>query len=220
MARDNELEQRIQFYKLIDTTFGVLDQLMRVENELLRSRYAQVRMRTRGVWQRGIAALAITTAAIAALYSLVPEGSRKWWIGVFVLLVAIYVIMLAFQYFYERDAESELQKLLPKNAFTALEFQALYLATQISAAGTRIDFANSVLDLKPSAGAKRRFEKLREYWRARLDELESDATDARTKGIISAEEHADIKEWLRAARRVDRDANGEEKTSNEEKGKA
>lgn len=194
--------QKIEQYRLLDAHYGQLTTSMRLRDEHVKLRREQVRLRGQSVQNRVVAVLLTLVAGVPALFAVIPESSgfRGWWPWVFGLLAVLYLAVLCRQWRGQKSEEAALNELLPESPDQAIEDQPAFMLMEISACGTRLSLARSVLEDLPGEPTKSKFQAAVEHHAAVLTSYAGRARKLHEKGQLSGERFATISRWIELAR--------------------
>lgn len=152
-----DIEERIHFYRLLDSTYGALESSERIREELIRARQ-------RSLSNRVLVILLTLSTALPALYGILPDeiGQAK---TVYLAVIAgagfLFAIMAVFQWWEGRQEAREANDLLHVQS-------EQFLQMQISSYLTRWIMASGIVGGKPDEPTLTNFTNIQRDWEERL----------------------------------------------------
>ncbi len=181
-----DIEERIHFYRLLDSTYGALESSERIREELIRARQ-------RSLSNRVLAILLTLSTAIPALYGILPDeiGQAK---TVYLAALAgaglLFAVMSVFQWWEGRQEAREANDLLHVQS-------EQFLQMQISSYLTRWIMASGIVDGKPAEPALTNFTNIQRDWEERLCSRVEHVEAMWKSNRISDRVYSQLKTWLR-----------------------
>lgn len=200
LAPVSKQDFKIEMYRLLDASFGMLDTSMRIQFELEQIRHTQVRIRQASL--QGPLLIALTAAAVGvpAVWGILPDDSpRRLIIGGVIVIIALIAGLAVKQICDGRSEMKALENLTSPYSDQSLYQRADYLLFRISSYGSRLAAAERVRSLSTDAAVQRRFELAAQHWKKVLLEVEDEINVLQRGNRLTAEEAGIAKQWLESA---------------------